>query len=302
MKSRHLFIHIVTILAFLFIGTLTQAASISIDVLTTFDYPGTGNLTRPQKINDAGDIAGEFIDSSLVTRGFVRFRNGNFSAPIVDPNDTANFTDTRGVNNSRTVCGFYLADNVYHGFFLSGGAFTPFDVADSLSTYLNTINDAGDFGGTFIDSSTLSLLGFLNIGGSMTAFSIPGVSATNVYGMNNLDQCVGEYLDSGSVPHGFFRDVDGTLTFPIDPPGSVETFLFGMNDRGWMVGRYRDGAGATHGVFYQTLNRFVVFDYPGSTFTSFNGINRQGLICGRYLDSSGIEHGILARVRRVPGD
>jgi hypothetical protein len=47
-------------------GTLGQAASFEIDVISTFDYPGTGNLTRPQKINDMGDIAGEFVDSGGV--------------------------------------------------------------------------------------------------------------------------------------------------------------------------------------------------------------------------------------------
>src|SRR5262252_6892012 len=63
---------------------------VSIRVIATFDYPGTGNSTIPVKINDAGDIVGSYIDSSLVERGFVRFANGNFSAPIVDPNDTCN--------------------------------------------------------------------------------------------------------------------------------------------------------------------------------------------------------------------
>src|SRR5215472_2481501 len=74
---------------------------ISIRVVTTFDYPGTGNSIFPQKINDAGDIAGVYLDSSDVNRGFVRFRNGNFSAPIVDPNDTCNVTEGNGINNSR---------------------------------------------------------------------------------------------------------------------------------------------------------------------------------------------------------
>jgi hypothetical protein len=99
--------------------------------------------------------------------------------------------------------------------------------------------------------------------------------------------------------HGFFRDSDGTLIFPIDPPGATATLLFGLNDRSWMVGRYSDSAGVFHAIFYQTLNRSRVFDYPGSTFTSFNEINQEGLICGRYVDSSGIAHGILARVRRT---
>src|SRR5437588_11898769 len=93
---------IISILVFLFVfplmGTFAQQASnaFSIQVITTFDYPGTGNLTLPQKISEKRDIVGEYIDSSGVTRGFVRFSNGSFSAPIVDPNDTVGITEGPG--------------------------------------------------------------------------------------------------------------------------------------------------------------------------------------------------------------
>ena len=91
-------------------GTFAQqaASSGSIEVITTFDYPGAGNSTLPQKINERGDVVGEFIDSAGVTRGFVRFSDGSFSDPIVDPNDTVGFTEGRGINNSRTVAGDYV--------------------------------------------------------------------------------------------------------------------------------------------------------------------------------------------------
>jgi len=95
-------------------SALAQQApdSVSIRVIATFDYPGTGILsTRAQKINDTGDIVGDYFDSNGVYRSFVRFSNGNFSAPIVDPNDTCNFTAGRGINNSRLVCGDYYYGN-----------------------------------------------------------------------------------------------------------------------------------------------------------------------------------------------
>ena len=131
-----------TILAVLFVfplmGTFAQQVpnSGSIEVITTFDYPGTGNSTLPQKINERGDIVGIFLDSNLVSRGFVRFSDGSFSHPIVDPNDTVGLTEGRGINNSRTVCGDYAAsDGNFHGFFLSGGTFTEYDIAGADSTH-----------------------------------------------------------------------------------------------------------------------------------------------------------------------
>src|SRR5438034_11490411 len=88
MKPKQIIISILAVLfVFPLMGTFAQQASnaFSIQVITTFDYPRTGNLTLPQKISDKGDIVGEFIDSSGVVGGFVRFSDGSFSPPFVDP-------------------------------------------------------------------------------------------------------------------------------------------------------------------------------------------------------------------------
>src|SRR5881394_2717130 len=138
MKPKSIFISILTVLfVFPLLGTFAQQAanSGSIEVITTFDYPGTGNSTLPQKINERGDVVGEFIDSAGLTRGFVRFSDGSFSDPIVDPNDTVGFTEGRGINNSGTVCGDYVgADGFVHSFLFSGGTFTEYDVPGTVFT------------------------------------------------------------------------------------------------------------------------------------------------------------------------
>src|SRR6266536_5982413 len=306
MKPKSIFISILAALfVFPLMGTLAQQApnSGSIEVITTFDYPGTGNSTLPQKINEKGDVVGEFIDPSGVTRGFVRFSDGSFSDPIVDPNDTVGFTEGRGINNSRTVAGDYVgSDGNSHGFFLSGGTFTEYDVPGALSTAVLGINDPADFAGTFDPGSGI-LQAFISVGGTLTSFSVPAATATLAYQINNSQQLVvGYYIDGSGILHGYYRDANGALHFPIDPSGSVQTILFGDNNRNWVVGRYADSSGVTHGLFFTAPNNFFTFDYPGSTFTSLNGINAQGFICGRYGDPSmpGIAHGIIARVRGTP--
>ena len=304
MKPKQIIISILAVLfVFPLMGTFAQQApsSGSIEVIMTFDYPGAGNLTLPQKINERGDVVGEFIDSNGVTRAFVRFSDGSFSDPIVDPNDTVGFTEGRGINNSRTVCGDYAtSDGNLHGFFLSGGTFTEYDVPGALNTAVLGINDPGDFSGTFSDDDVIGQA-FVSVGGTVTSFSVPGAATTLAYQLNNSKQLVvGYYIDGSGILHGYFRDANGALHFPIDPSGSVGTVLFGLNDRNWVVGRYADSSGVTHGLFFVPPNQFSTFDYPGSTFTSLNGINDQGLICGRYVDASGIAHGILARVRGIP--
>jgi hypothetical protein len=302
MNQKQLFSGILAVL-FLFplMGTFAQQAanSGSIEVISTFDYPGTGNSTLPQKINERGDIIGIFRDSNLVSRGFVRFSDGSFSDPIVDPNDTVGLTEGRGINNSGIVCGDYAAsDGTFHGFFLSGSTFTEYDIAGATDTLVHSINDAADFAGAFSFTGPTGMhQGFVSVGGTITSFSVPGAISTFAYELNNSNRLVvGYYLDSSGIPHGYFRDANGALHFPIDPPGSTATILFGLNDKNWVVGRYGDSSGVTHGLFFVPPNKFFTFDYPGSTFTSLGGINDQGVICGRYVDASGIAHGFLARV------
>ena len=134
-KPTHVVISILAVLfVFPLMGTFAKQPPDPVEVITTFDYPGTGNSTEPQKITEKGDIVGIFLDSTGVSRGFIRYSNGTFSAPIVDPNDTVGFTEARGINNSGTVVGDYaVSDGNHHGFFLSGGTFTEYDVPGAPS-------------------------------------------------------------------------------------------------------------------------------------------------------------------------
>ena len=298
MKPNNLLIRFLAV-SFLFplAKTFAQQGPITIDVLTTFDYPGDVQSTIPQKINDAGDIAGDFIDSSGAESGFIRFRNGTFSPPIVFPGSNGPVTQARGINNLGLVCGYFISDNFAHSYFLSGDTFTQFDAPGAVNTYVNAVNDAGNFAGS-IDIAGPANEGFASINGNIVTYGIPAGTVTTAYSINNSDQIVGSYFDGVAIYHGFLRSADGTLTFPIDPVGSTSTFLFGNNDRNIMVGRYVDGTGVAHGFVFKRPQSFVTFDFPGATFTSLNGLNREGFVCGRYTDSSGVTHGFVAKLRR----
>jgi len=305
MKRNQILINILAILfVFPLIGAFAQQAapSGSIEVITTFDYPGTGNNTLPQKMNERGDIVGEFIDSAGVVRGFVRFSDGSFSDPIVDPNDTVGFTEGRGINNARTIAGDYvISDGTIHSFFLSGSTFTEYDIPGAVQTNLLGINDLGEFTGGFDPDGSGIFQAFFGRGGTLTTYAVPGALGTFAYEItNNKKLVVGYFIDSAGVLHGQYRDAGGALHFPIDPSGSVGTVLFGANDRSFVVGRYADSSGVTHGLFFVPPDSFFTFDYPGSAFTSLNGITSQGNITGRYVDAAGIAHGFIARVKGTP--
>jgi hypothetical protein len=272
-------------------------AAFSIQLVSTFDYPGTGNQTRPQKINDNGDIVGVYVDASGVSRGFTRLANGTFGPPIVDPNDAGNLTEGRGINNSRLVCGDYLdSAGAFEGFFLSGHTFTNYDPEPTFTIVLG-LNNAGDFCGSVIPSSGIQEA-FVSIGGVMTDFAVTNATATLAYQINTTNTSCGYYIDgTDGLTHGYYRDPNGTIHAPIDPAGSTGTIVFGNNDKNFIVGRYPDAGGTTHGfLFAPKNNRFLLYDFPGSIFTSLNGINKTNRITGRYTDASGIDHGIIAQV------
>src|SRR5262245_4204881 len=188
-KPKQIFISILAVLfVFPVMGTFGQQAAStgSIQVLTTFDYPGAGVSTLPQKINERGDVVGVFIDSNLVTRAFVRFSDGSYSAPIVDPNDTVAFTEGRGINNSQPVNGDYvISDGTVHSFFWSGGTFTEYDVPGTVQTNLLSVNDAGDFTGGFVPDASGIFQAFISVGGTLTSWTIPGAVLTLAYELNN---------------------------------------------------------------------------------------------------------------------
>ena len=177
MKPRQLLIRILAVLfAIPLAGTVAQGATI--EVIETFDYPAS-LLTRPQKISDLGVTAGLFIDATTgFSEGFFRSRGGRFSDPVIEPNTDTGFTEVRGINNRRTICGDYTtSDGVSHGFFLSHTIFTDYDISSTFTVVLG-INNPGDFSGSFIDDADGVEKGFVSIGGTVTGVSVPDAAAT----------------------------------------------------------------------------------------------------------------------------
>src|SRR5436190_10021276 len=254
------------ILAALFLCAAVQlsaeAGLPTIELITSFIIPEPGVDTSPGDISNDGTIVGrsDLSGGRLNVQGFVRFRNGDYSV-IIDPSEGDHYTVAAAINNSGLIAGYYDTGPSLAGFFLSGDTYTDFYLPGTCATLVTALNDAGDFAGQVYvreNSECNNIQSFVSIAGNVTYFTIPGASSTTAGGMNNLGQVVGSYYD-GAV-HAFFRDVDGTLTFPIDYPGAVATSLSGINDKGWMTGYYGDTEGFFHALFLKSPTEFVVYD------------------------------------------
>ena len=282
----------------LFRTSAQDLAENSIQILVTYDYPNAIGYINSSGINDNGDVAGYFVDAAGAIRGFVRFRNGTFSAPIVAPNDTGS-TQVTDINNSPTVCGVsYDAVNyAFHGFFLTDGTFTLFDIEGAGSTTITGINVYGDFVGGY-GPDTFNVQAYVDVNGQVSSFAIPGASFTTGTAINGLRMVVGNYiLATDSSLHGFFRNTDGNLTYPVDFPGSTLTSLRGINDHRLVVGAYDDADSVMHGFVLKPPATFLSFTYPGATYTTLGGVNNRGLVCGDYGDVNGFRHGFIGRIR-----
>ncbi|MBA3963356.1 MAG: hypothetical protein H0X40_15845 [Chthoniobacterales bacterium] len=282
--------------------SLAGPADSSVGLITTFDYPASVLSTQPQKISDQDGVIGVIIDTIGASSAFVRFPNGHYSAPLVDPPGSGNATQGRGINGSLMICGNYTdtSSGLTHGFFARGATFYDYDVPGSTFTVVLGLNNANDFCGSDIPASGVQS-GFVSIGGVVTEFTVPDATVTLAYQINSSDQAAGYYIDVNGITHGYYRDSDGSIVSPIDPAGSTGTIVFGNNDNNTIVGRFADSAGLTHGFVFVPPDTYVTYDFPGSTFTSLNGINKEGSIVGRYLDNSGIEHGLFARFTSATG-
>jgi hypothetical protein len=276
-----------------------EPGEVSIEILTTFDYPGA-IYTRCSGINDRGDVVGSFYnDIDFHFRGFVRFRDGRFSDPIEGLNDPE-FTFATGINSTPTVCGFSYDDvaSHFHGYFVTGKTVTFYDLEGAASTSIGGINSAGHFAGSY----GLFAYGddgcYINADGQITTFSIPGAAYHRVRAINNADMVVGWYVITPTVYHSFFRNAhSGEVTY-LDVPESISTLVMGINDNRVMVGWYWDNTnGYGHGFVFKHGLNFVSYEYPGSQQTEFGGINNRGLICGNYGDATGNQHGFIAKIR-----
>src|SRR5437868_1926229 len=217
MKPKQIFISILAVLfVFPLMGTFAQQAanSGSIEVIVTFDYPGAGNSTLPQKINERGDVVGVFVDSNGVTRAFVRFSDGSFSDPIVDPNDTVGFTEGRDINDSkRLVVGYYIdSAGILHGYYrdANGTLHFPIDPSGSVGTVLFGDNNRNWVVGRYADSSGATHGLFFVPPNQFFTFDYPGSTFTSLNGINDQGLICGRYVDASGIAHGIIARVTGT--------------------------------------------------------------------------------------------
>ena len=247
-------------------------------------------------INDDGHVTGYIVAS------------GKYDAFLYDGDSTDYFepenaiaTVPGDINNNGVITGWFVG-NAYSGFTAerenTDWTITPITVPDADSTYLQGINDAGHYAGSYAVGS--SSQGFWFDGSARHLLEMPDASRTDALGINNTGQIVGDCRLQGVV-QGFIHDLDDGSYTVMAVPGAGETDLSKINDQGVMAGNFIDvndlrrafvALAAPDGDFFVSV-------IPVSEVNSAlaKGINNPGRICGyqKYrFDGVEYQRGFLA--------
>jgi len=269
---------------------------------TNVDYPGA-LWTTAFKINDSGQVVGQYADTSGTRHGFL-LSAGTYTT-IDCPSPYTAGSGAFGINNLGDIVGGCSAPGGINGFYgtspgfvLSGGVMTLLPDPGSYggaSVQAYDINDAGQIVGLYTDPCLCGGHGFLYSGGIYTTLDIPGYINTQAYGINNLGQIVGltSATFGGGDAHGFI--LDGGVYTIIDHPDVAAVpynSLYEINDSGRMVGFYVDTSGVQHGYLLDS-GTFTSVDHPSAQATGLTGITSQGRLTGNYADLASVGHGFV---------
>jgi uncharacterized membrane protein len=214
------------------------------------------------KINDRGDVVGNFYGYDGFHHGFLLSKEGVLTT-LDFPG--ASETYAYGINESGTVAGCWnLLDSdgnwlAGHGFIWKDGSFSQVDFPGSFAaTAVSGINARGDLVGNWgPDISSPILHGFVfSKKGQFISFDVPiaGSTWTQPNDINAMDQIVGLYIDAAGVLHGFLQ-VGATFT-SVDFPGAAYTTAWGINNTGQIVGNHYDTAdGPSRGYLAQPIKK-----------------------------------------------
>jgi hypothetical protein len=299
----------------------------------SFDAPGADttpqdfNGTLPNAINDAGAIAGSYVDVENNEHAFLRSPDGKFYTTIDPPGSLG--TAGIALNLEGAVVGYYLDQNVVFqgyvrrpdGTFATwlgpAGCDTP-PATGCYGTAAFGINVFGSISGGYEDNSG----NFVGHGlvrspeGRFTTYNVPDggngpYQGTNCPGcsvpFNLFGAIAGYYIDASNATHGYLRNPWGGIT-TFDAPGEGPAGVnctadcpIGLNDWGAITGTYLDANNVYHGFLRSPDGKFIIIDAPGADMTpqDFNGtfavsINDQGAITGYYIDAKNVAHGFVA--------
>lgn len=242
--------------------------------------------TDSYAINDAGAIAGDYVDKSGVQHGMILA--GTKLTSFDGPSGSSSIA-AYGINNNNAVVGWYVDSNgVTTGFMWANGSFAPVAYPKAASTQANGINDAGWVVGTYVDTKGAQH-GFYWDTKKYHAINVKGTFTTTAWDINNSNTITLYTTDpsTGLPVDGYL--MNGKKLTNVDVPGYTANALHAISNNGDLDYTVFDSSNNRHGVLYIASSKtFAVFDdTKGANGTRADGINIKLTMVGRYTPPGG---------------
>jgi hypothetical protein len=255
----------------------------------TFTYSdvkanSTAQETDTYAVNNAGVIAGDYVDSAGVQHGMILAKK---KLTTVDNKACAASTGSAGIafygiNSAGVAAGWCTAASSGNpiAFTWAKGKFTAVAYPKALETEATGINDKGEVTGFYLDSAG-SQHGFLKNGKKYTSIDVKGETTADAWGINNAGQITVYAINSAGDYDSFL--LTGKKFKNINNPnakGGLGTIVHTPANNGDIDGTYYNSAGTEMGWLLHKGTYYDVVD-PGGT-TRADGLNDKSELVGRY--------------------
>lgn len=234
-------------------------------------------------VNNAGAIAGDYVDSASVQHAMILAGkklttvDNKACSPISGTGGIAFF----GINSAGAATGWCISakTGLDIGFVYAKGKFTAVNFPKSNGTQPTGINDKGEVVGLYLDSANLTH-GFSKIGTKYASIDVKGGTNTVAWGVTNKGQITVYTTNSAGTFDAYL--VTGKTFKKIDNPGAgtTGTIVHTPNNKGDIDGTYYDTAGVEKGWLLHAGKYYDVVD-PGGVSRA-DGLNDTLVMVGRY--------------------
>jgi hypothetical protein len=253
--------------------------------LTSFSFPqGSGIVALG--LNNKGDVAGDYTDSSGNEDGFIYTHKGKLIT-LQLPGASATYVDA--INDSDEVAGSGYVNGGISAFVYKDGTYTVFATANYTTP--QAINNKGSVTG-FVSTNVGVETFFTYENGVFTSTPLPDTYFTAGFAINNHGVVAGQLANDSRQQFGFTLTKGGKEKI-IGYPGAASCFLQGINNAGEAVGSYFDSNYNSYAFVYLKGAYTTISD---GTNSQFNGvaINASGQVIGNYQDQNGVYQAYLA--------
>jgi probable HAF family extracellular repeat protein len=287
-----------TVVCFFALTLVMTAASAMAQQALTITFanvkaPGA-TQTDSYAVNNAGTIAGDYIDSKAVQHGMILTKSKvltKFDGPA-----GSTLIAAYGINTANAVVGWYNSSTgVNTAFMFAKGKFAPVAPPGAASTQANGINDKGFIVGSFTDSKGVRH-GFYWDTKKYHTVNAPKAVSTTVWSINNGGLMAVFTLTAAGVAQDAYT-YNGTKFTKVDVPGAAGSVIHAINNKGDIVYTIFDSANNRHGVLFHA-GKYTQFDDPkGVNSTRADGLNDTLLMVGRYSPTATTNAGFSAQAK-----